>query len=131
MAENEINRLHSDYIVLDKFHRYGAVKWSKGVEILLAAFPNAKVLCTSVTPIRYLDYFRNMEEELFEGVYAVNMSLGEAIHRKILPLPTYVISWYSFQGEMAQLEKKKRRQRQSLLPPDFTSEYPQGKDFNR
>ena len=61
---------------------------------------------TSATPIRYLDSGRNMADELFNGVYAVNMSLAEAIRRKILPLPVYVTSWYSFRGDIEQLEMK-------------------------
>ena len=47
-----------------------------------------------------------MADELFDGVYAVNMSLAEAIRRKILPLPVYVTSWYSFRGDIEQLEIK-------------------------
>lgn len=47
-----------------------------------------------------------MADELFNGVYAVNMSLAEAIRRKILPLPVYVTSWYSFRGDIEQLEMK-------------------------
>lgn len=47
-----------------------------------------------------------MAEELFDNCYAVNMSLAEAIGRKILPLPIYVTSWYSFNGDIARLQKK-------------------------
>lgn len=47
-----------------------------------------------------------MADELFNGVYAVNMSLVEAIRIKILPLPVYVTSWYSFRGDIEQLEMK-------------------------
>jgi hypothetical protein len=45
-----------------------------------------------------------MADELFNGTYAVNMSLAEAIRMKILPLPIYVTSWYSFRGEIERLE---------------------------
>ena len=95
-----------DYIVLDEFHRCGADEWGRGVQELLEANPDAKVFGTSATPIRYLDSGRNMADELFDGVYAVNMSLAEAIRRKILPLPVYVTSWYSFRGDIEQLEIK-------------------------
>lgn len=95
-----------DYIVLDEFHRCGADEWGQGVQRLLDSNPNAKVFGTSATPIRYLDSGRNMADELFNGVYAVNMSLAEAIRRKILPLPIYVTSWYSFRGDIEQLEMK-------------------------
>lgn len=95
-----------DYIVLDEFHRCGADEWGQGVQRLLDGNPTAKVFGTSATPIRYLDSGRNMADELFGGVYAVNMSLAEAIRRKILPLPIYVTSWYSFRGDIEQLELK-------------------------
>lgn len=95
-----------DYIVLDEFHRCGADEWGRGVQELLDANPDAKIFGTSATPIRYLDSGRNMADELFDGVYAVNMSLAEAIQRKILPLPVYVTSWYSFRGDIEQLEIK-------------------------
>lgn len=106
MSENELSEVQADYIILDEFHRCGAAEWSKGVERILLIKPNVKVFGTSATPIRYLDSFRNMAEELFDGNYAVNMSLAEAIRRKILPLPIYVTSWYSFSGDIARLEKR-------------------------
>ena len=106
MTEEELAKLSADYIILDEFHRCGAVEWSRGVENLLAAKPIAKVMGTSATPMRYLDSCRNMAEELFGGNYAVNMSLAEAIREKILPLPVYVTSMYSFSGEIARLEKR-------------------------
>lgn len=106
MSENELSEIQADYIILDEFHRCGATEWSKGVERILAVKPDAKVFGTSATPIRYLDSFHNMAEELFDGNYAVNMSLAEAIRRKILPLPVYVTSWYSFSGDIARLEKR-------------------------
>lgn len=106
MSAEEISDIMPEYIIIDEFHRCGAVEWSKGIENLLQAYPDAKVLGTSATPIRYLDSCRNMAEELFHGVYAVNLSLAEAIRRKILPLPIYVTSWYSFRGDIALLEKK-------------------------
>lgn len=95
-----------DYIVLDEFHRCGAVEWGRGVQDLLDANTQAKIFGTSATPIRYLDSGRNMADEIFGGVYAVNMTLAEAINLKILPLPIYVTSWYSFRGDIEQLEIK-------------------------
>ena len=74
----EISGLKCDYIILDEFHRCGAAEWGRGIERLLSLKSNAKVLGTSATPIRYLDSSRNMAEELFNSVYAVNMSLHEA-----------------------------------------------------
>lgn len=66
------------------------------MECSLAAMPDAKVFGVSVMPIRYPDSFRNMVEELFDGNYAVNMSLAEAIQRKIL-MPIYYFLVLLFQ----------------------------------
>lgn len=106
LEEDAFQDFECDYIILDEMHRCGASEWSKGVERLLAVKQNAKILGTSATPIRYLDASRNMAEELFDGHYAVNMSLAEAIRRNILPLPVYITAWYSFYGDIAKLEKR-------------------------
>lgn len=57
-----------DLIVLDEFHRSGAEKWGEGVARLLAANPNAKVLGTTATEIRFLDNGRNMADEIFATI---------------------------------------------------------------
>jgi len=115
MSEEEIKALECDYIVLDEFHRCGAAEWGRGIDSLLNLKSSAKVLGTSATPIRYLDSSRNMAEELFNSVYAVNMSLHEAIKRKILPLPIYVTSWYSFRGKLEQFELRAERSQNPRL----------------
>ena len=104
--EADIGNLHPDYIILDEFHRCGAVEWGKSVKKLLAAYPNAKRLGLSATNIRYLDNQRNMAEEIFDGKIASEMTLGEAIVREILPEPEYVIAMYSWQKQLDQLKKR-------------------------
>ena len=104
--EADIGNLHPDYIILDEFHRCGAVEWGKSVKKLLAAYPNAKRLGLSATNIRYLDNQRNMAEEIFDGKIASEMTLGEAIVREILPEPEYVIAMYSWQKQLDQLRKR-------------------------
>lgn len=95
-----------DYIILDEFHRCGAIEWGKGINNLINEYPQSKIVGTSATPIRYLDDCRNMATELFNDVYAVNMSLGEALMLKILPTPLYVASVFSFDSEFQRLNKK-------------------------
>ncbi|MBQ0074610.1 MAG: DEAD/DEAH box helicase family protein [Prevotella sp.] len=85
-----------DLIVLDEFHRSGAEKWGEGVQRLLQSNPQAKVLGTSATHIRYLDNERNMADELFDGNIVSCLPLKDAIDRNILPNPTYVSALYSF-----------------------------------
>ena len=60
MTDEEIAEIAPDYIVLDEFHR-------AGVQKLIAAFPEAKLLGLSATAIRYLDNQRNMAHETHQG----------------------------------------------------------------
>lgn len=95
-----------DLIVLDEFHRSGAEKWGKGVNKLIEANPQAKLLGTSATHIRYLDNARNMADEIFDGNVVSHISLAEAIEQKLLPNPTYVTTLYTFQKTASELLKR-------------------------
>jgi hypothetical protein len=95
-----------DYIYLDEFHRLGAEVWGDAVERLLKLNPNAKVLGTSATPIRYLDDNRNMASEIFNDCIASQMNLNFAIANGILPAPIYVSALYSVQDEAGKLKKR-------------------------
>lgn len=85
-----------DLIVLDEFHRAGAEEWGTAVNLLLESQPQAKVLGTSATPIRYLDDNKDMSDELFDGNVASTLTIAEAWHQRILPIPTYVTGFFSF-----------------------------------
>jgi len=106
MSDMEIESLNIEYIFLDEFHRCGAEQWGDGVQRLLNAFPDAKVLGTSATHIRFLDNARNMGEELFNGNIVNNLSLAEAIVKKILPMPKYISALYTFDDEVNNLKTK-------------------------
>lgn len=106
MTGEELASLAPDGIVLDEFHRCGAKCWGVGVQRLLRAYPQAKLLGLTATKIRYLDDQRDMAEELFEGCVASEMTLGEAIVRGILPTPTYVTALYQAEWELGRLEKR-------------------------
>ena len=106
MSDMEIKELTIGYIFLDEFHRCGAEQWGDGVQRLLNAFPDAKVLGTSATHIRFLDNARNMGEELFNGNIVNNLSLAEAIVKKILPMPKYISALYTFDDEIINLKTK-------------------------
>ncbi len=106
MNEELIEDLRPDYIILDEFHRCGAVEWGKSVRKLLEINPDAKLLGLSATSIRFLDGQRDMATELFDGVIASEITLGEAIAKEILPTPQYVISMYSYQEELKELQKR-------------------------
>ena len=87
-------------------HRALAKEWSKGINVLLNMYPDAKVLGLSATPIRYLDRCRNVVEELFNGNLACDMSLSQAILDNILPMARYVCGVYSFEKDAESLNKK-------------------------
>ncbi len=115
METTAIADLCPDYIVFDEFHRCGAAQWGQGVQRLLQAFPQAKILGLSATNIRYLDNQRDMAQELFGGNVASEMTLGEAIARNILLPPTYVISVYSYQKELEKYQHQVKRLKQQRV----------------
>ena len=106
MSNEELAEINPQYIVLDEFHRCGAEMWGEGVQKLLETFPGAKLLGLSATAIRYLDNQRDMAAELFDGNIAAEMTLGEAIVRGILKSPTYILSVYSYQGDLKKYQRK-------------------------
>lgn len=114
MAEEERSGEVPAYIILDEFHRCGADGWGRGVEQLMEAFPNAKVLGLSATNIRYLDNRRDMAEELFGGEIASRMELPEAIAQGILPAPLYICGLYEYRDELRKISRRVNRQRGGL-----------------
>ena len=95
-----------DLICLDEFHRAGAAEWGDAVSDLLAVHPDTKILGTTATPVRHLDGERNMADELFEGNVASEITLGEAMSRNILPIPTYVTGLFDFSSTARSVEEK-------------------------
>ena len=109
MSKEEIQAIHPDYIILDEYHRAGATFWQKGVEQLLFTYSDIPVLGLSATNIRYLDSQRDMAQELFDGIIASQMSLGEAIVRGILNPPKYVLSMYYYQNTLEKYERRVKK----------------------
>lgn len=101
-----IDGINPDYIILDEFHRTGARKWEIGIELLLEAYPEAKILGLTATNIRYLDCRRDMAKEIFDNRIASEMSITEAMARRILPVPKYIISVYSYKEKIDYYEKR-------------------------
>ena len=107
--EEALQAIRPQYIVLDEFHRCGAVQWGGGVRRLLETFPEVPVLGLSATHIRYLDDRRDMARELFDGNIASFMTLGEAIVRGILAAPEYVTAVYAYDEVLAAYTRSVRR----------------------
>jgi superfamily II DNA or RNA helicase len=106
LTELEIENLKFDFIVLDEFHRCGAIEWGKGVQRLLNNYHDSYVLGTTATPIRYLDDKKDMSDELFDGNVSSNLSLADAIAKHILPMPIYVTALYTIDNELDKLKDK-------------------------
>jgi len=103
LTDEEIKTLDAKLIVLDEFHRCGAEVWGAGVQRILDAHPETYIFGTTATPIRYLDNSRDMSDELFGGVVAEDLSLAEAIVKRILPAPDYIATLYTLDEEIDDL----------------------------
>lgn len=89
-----------DLIVLDEFHRIGAPGWQDPVEGIIQSNPNALILATSATHIRFLDKCRDIAQEVFNNNVVFGPNLPEAIASRLLPNPTYVTAFYSLDSEI-------------------------------
>ena len=100
LSREQIKDLYADYIIIDEFHRCGALRWGEGVDMLIKSNPQAKLLGLSATNIRYLDNQRDIAQEMFNGHIASKMTLAECIVRGILPAPQYVTTVFRYQQEL-------------------------------
>ena len=58
------------------------------------------------TNVRYLDNNRDMAKNFFDGHIAIDMTLGEAVVRGILPTPKYVTTVYQYQKTLAKYQAR-------------------------
>ncbi|GGB03056.1 Helicase associated domain protein [Puia dinghuensis] len=112
-------RNNFDFIYLDEFHRVGARGWGPKVLQLLDRNPQAKVLGTTATHIRFLDHSRDMAFELFRNNIASYFSLHGAFLEGILMAPKYISAIYSISQEYRRMEEKigqtQHQQKESLI----------------
>ena len=106
MTEDEIKEIETDLIVCDELHRTGATLWGSKFEILVATHTDAKIFGATATALRCTDG-RDMAEEYFDNNRACDISLAEALVRKIIPvMPLYVSALYTFEEEYQKLHDK-------------------------
>lgn len=106
MSKDEIKEIKTDLIVCDELHRTGAALWGAKFEILVATHSNAKIFGATATALRCTDG-RDMAEEYFDNNKACDISLAEALVRKIIPvMPLYVSALYTFEEEYQKLYDK-------------------------
>jgi superfamily II DNA or RNA helicase len=98
MASIDIENQHFtkdlDLLLMDEYHRSGAEKWGEGVQNIIDSNEGLELVGLSATNIRYLDNYRNMADELFDGNIVNSLPLTTAIAKQILPMLTYVTGVY-------------------------------------
>lgn len=92
-----------DLIVLDEYHRLGAEEWGKAVKKVLELNPQSKILGLTATEVRYCDNWKDMSKELNFNVVS-RITLVDAIERRILPAPEYIIGFSDFNRIIEELE---------------------------
>lgn len=106
MTDEEIENINADLIVCDELHRTGAKTWGQKFEVLVETHSDSKVFGVTATPLRCADG-RDMAEEYFDGNKACDISLAEALVRKIIPvMPVYVSALYTFEEEYKNMSDK-------------------------
>ncbi len=88
VTDEQMDNLDADIIIMDELHRTGADKWGERINTLLDKNPNAKILGLTATPDRMDD--KNVIDSLFEGSIDYELTLVEALRRRIVEAPTYV-----------------------------------------
>ncbi|MDO4212003.1 MAG: DEAD/DEAH box helicase family protein, partial [Bacteroidales bacterium] len=112
-------------IVLDEFHHIGAPVWGNGVEQLCEKYQGVPVVGLSATPYRPSDGNRDIGEEFFDGCYAERMYIWDAWadpEIDILP-PKYVCGMYSWDDEVAVIERKLANNPDLLDDPEAKKAY--------
>lgn len=113
MSDDEIVNINADLIVCDELHRTGAKTWGIKFESLVDSHQNAKVFGVTATPLRCADG-RDMADEYFDNNKACDISLAEALVRKIIPvMPVYVSALYTFEEEYDNIVDKIEKGRNS------------------
>ena len=88
VSDEDMEKYHADIIIMDELHSTGAEKWGEKVNTLLEKNPNAKILGLTATPERMDE--QNVIDKLFEGNISYELTLVEALRRRILKSPKYV-----------------------------------------
>lgn len=85
-------------IFFDEAHRLGAEKWGEKIDLLLEAYPKAKIIGLTATPIR--SDGKDILEEYFDDIQVKPLNLVEAIAVNLMIRPTYVSALYNFKTEI-------------------------------
>ena len=75
------------------------------LQIIKEKYPNKKVIGTTATEIRYLDNEKNMNDILFDGVCASELSLSDSILQGLLPAPKYITTNKEMLNDLSNTER--------------------------
>jgi len=93
-------------ILCDEAHHLGAELWGAAFEKALKSY-SGKLLGLSATPIRYLDNYRDVGMEKFEGNIVQGLTVGNAVNEGILPSFHYVSSIFQLSDYIPEIPEKK------------------------
>lgn len=107
-TEQELEQMDFDLLVLDEFHHIGAPEWTKRLEMIINANPEAKIFGMSATSVRAFGtkHEEDVAETFFEGNVASRYDLAQAILDGTLPQPNYHCALAVLEGDCAELERK-------------------------
>ena len=107
-TEEELRNMDLDLLVFDEFHHIGAPEWTKCLEVIIDANPEAKIFGMSATSVRAFGtkHEEDVAETFFEGNVASRYDLAQAISDGTLPQPNYHCALAVLDGDCAELEKK-------------------------
>lgn len=92
-----------DHILIDEFHHTGAEIWGDALREVIEANPSARVLGTSATPVRPEGMIDTVDV-YFEGNLFYELTLPEAWHYGILPIPVLVQSMYGLGDRLDKIQ---------------------------
>lgn len=107
-TDEELKQMDFDLLVLDEFHHIGAPEWTKRLEYIIDANPEAKIFGMSATSVRSFGtkHEEDVAETFFEGNVASRYDLAQAIIDGTLPQPNYHCALAVLEGDCAELESK-------------------------
>ena len=107
-TEEELKNIDFDLLVLDEFHHIGAPEWTKRLQMIIEANPEAKIFGMSATSVRSFGtkYEEDVAESFFEGNVASRYDLAQAIVDGVLPQPNYHAALAVLEGDCEELERK-------------------------
>lgn len=107
-----MNEFYNQYdgFIFDEYHRTGAPETYKQIKRLklnlIKHDDDKKFIGLTATPIRYLDYERNMTQEIFDGNVASKLPLADAMIQDLLPIPQYITSKAACRTQAMRIKKR-------------------------